>query len=87
MADHGYDFILLPEADPVMALYGVKPTPAVFLVDGEGIIRYNLYDRIFDESEAFKVMSHGKKAASRAPYWSAEIRQNIDQVLRESRGD
>ena len=87
MAKHDYDFVLLPEADPIMALYGVKPTPAVFLVDGEGIIRFNLYDKIFDDSQAFKAMSHGKKAVRRAPYWAADIRQTIDQVLNESEHD
>lgn len=87
MLEHGYDFILLPEADPVMELYGVRPTPALFLVDGKGRIRFNLYDMVFTDSSEFKAMSHGNKAAQRAPYWSAEIRQKIDQILTESKGD
>ena len=81
MSRYAYDFILLPEADPVMALYDVKPTPAVFVVDGQGKIRLNLYDIVFNDSNEFKALSHGKKAGQRAPYWAAEIRLMIDQAL------
>ena len=84
MAEHGYDFILLPEADPVMELYGVRPTPGLFVVDGKGRIRLNLYEMIFDDNNEYKALSHGKKAGRRAPYWSAEIRQTIDRILSES---
>ena len=86
MLERGYDFIVIPEADPVMELYGVRPTPALFLVDGKGRIRFNLYDMVFSDNSEYKSMSHGKKAARRAPYWSAEIRQKIDQILTESQG-
>lgn len=65
----------------------MKPTPAVFLVDGYGIVRFNFYDKSFDDTQAFKAMSHGKKAVRRAPYWAVDIRQAIDQILSESRSD
>ena len=84
MAEHGYDFILIPEADSVMELYGVRPTPALFVVDGKGRIRLNLYEMVFSDTSEFKAMSHGEKAGRRAPYWSAEIRQTVDRILRES---
>ena len=87
MAERGYDFIVIPEADSIMELYGVRSTPAVFVVDGKGRIRFNLYEMIFDDNSEYKAMSHGKKAGRRAPYWSAEIRQTIDQVLSGSKGD
>ena len=87
MAKHGYDFILIPEADSIMELYGVRPTPAVFIVDGEGKIRFNLYEMVFNDTDEIKAMGHGKKAGRRAPYWAAEIRKNIDQVLSESKTD
>ena len=87
MAEHGYDFILLPEADSVMELYGVRPTPALFVVDGKGRIRFNLYDMVFSDNSEFKALKHGKKAGRRAPYWSAELRQAIDQILSESKDD
>ncbi len=84
MLEHEYDFILVPEADSVMALYGIEPVPALYLVDGQGIIRFNLYDMVFNDSPEFKAMSHGEKAGQRAPGWAAEIRKTIDQILGES---
>ena len=38
MARYDYDFILLPDADPVMAAYGVSSTPGLFIVDGRGAL-------------------------------------------------
>jgi len=84
MAEHGYDFVLLPEADSVMELYGVRPTPALFVVDGKGKIRLNLYEIVFSDNSEFKDMSHGKRAGRRAPYWAAETRKTIDEILIES---
>lgn len=85
MLEHGYDFELLPEADPVMPLYGVQAVPALFVVDDHGKIRFNLYQMIFDDSSEFKALGHGQKAGRRAPYWAAEIRKTIDQILNESK--
>jgi len=85
MMEHDYDFVLIPEADSVMEPYGIKAVPALFVVDGQGTIRFNLYDMVFNDSKEFKTLSHGKKASKRAPYWAAEIRKTIDQVLSESR--
>ena len=87
MEEYGYDFMLMPEADPLMKLYKVHATPALFLVDGEGLIRFNLYDLVFNDNEEYKALSHSKKAASRAPYWSAEVRKAIDQILAERTPD
>ena len=87
MLKHGYDFILIPEADSVMELYGVRATPALFVVDGKGTIRFNLNDMVFNDNSEFKSLSHGKKAGRRAPYWSAEIRQTIDKILRGFKDD
>jgi len=87
MAEHGYDFVVIPEADSIMELYGVRPTPGLFVVDGEGRIRLNLYEMIFDDGNEYKALSHGKKAGRRAPYWAAEIRRTIDLILSKSKGD
>lgn len=83
MEEKGYDFTLMPDADPLMKLYGVQGIPALFLVDGKGAIRFNLYDMLFNDSDEYKAMSHGKKAGYRAPNWAAEIRAKIDQILAE----
>jgi len=78
----GYDFVLLPDANAVMPLFGVKGTPGLFLVDGKGKIRFNLYEMIFQDNEAYEVLGNRQKAARRAPAWAAEIRRVIDQVLK-----
>jgi len=83
MAEHGYDFELIPEADSIMELYGARSTPGVFIVDGNGNIRFNLYEMVFNDNEEMNAMGHGQKAGRRAPYWAAEIRKNIDQILAE----
>ncbi len=87
MLKYNYDFVLIPEADEVMERYGVKAVPALFVVDGQGKIRFNLYDMVFNDSSEYKAMGHGKKAGRRAPYWAAEIRQSIDQILSETKSE
>lgn len=81
MQENAYDFTLLPDADPVMAPYGVQPTPALFLVDGQGFIRFNLYETIIDDSKEPENISHRRMAGRRAPGWAAQIRRGIDQIL------
>ena len=87
MLENGYDFVLVPEADPAMEAYGVLATPALFLVDGRGNIRFNLYDMVFDDSSEYGTLTQGQKAGRRAPYWAAEIRRQIDRVLAENESD
>jgi len=87
MLEHGYDFVLIPEADPVMEAYGVFATPALFLVDGQGKIRFSLYDMVFDDNSEYEALTQGQKAGRRAPYWAAEIRQQIDRILAENASD
>lgn len=84
MRKNGYDFVLFPRADSIMELYGVKPTPGLFLVDGKGDIQFNLYEVIFDDSSESGSMGHRQKAAQRAPFWAARIRQGIDRILMEA---
>lgn len=79
----GFDFTLLPDADAVMPAYGVKGTPGLFLVDGQGKIRFNLYKMIFHDDEAYKKLANRQKASQRAPAWAAEIRRVIDRILKQ----
>jgi len=81
MQEQGYDFVLLPDADRIMELYGVRSTPAVFLVDQNGTIHFNLYETIFSDSAEFKALGHRQKAGQRAPHWAAEIRRISDQII------
>ncbi len=83
MQEHGYDFILLPDADTVMAPYGVRSTPGVFLVDHNSMIRFNLYQVLFKPSAEFNQLGNSQKSGRVAPYWAAEIRRAIDQILKE----
>jgi len=87
MQEHGYDFILLPDADPVMGRYGVRSTPGVFLVDHNGNIRFNLYEVLFKPSTEFKQMGNRQKSGRVGPYWAAEIRRAIDQILAEDKSN
>ena len=83
LAEQGFDFTNLPDADPVMERYGVRATPGLFLVDGQGCIRLNLYELIFDKDTDYEALSNRKKAARRAPFWAAEIRRTIDLILEQ----
>jgi thiol-disulfide isomerase/thioredoxin len=87
MNKQGYDFTVLPSADSVMDRYGVRGTPAIFLVDANGKIRFNLYDVIIEVPGAKKSSSHKFKATRKAPYWAARIRQNIDDILTSDRAE
>jgi len=87
MEEHGYSFILLPSADVVMEPYGVRSTPAVFLVDQNAAIQFNLYEMIFDDSEAFRALGHRQKSVRRASYWAAAIRTRIDQIIANQSAD
>ena len=78
----GYDFRLLPEAGSVAELYGVHSTPGVVIVDGERMIRFNLYD-LPRPNVPDAVRAEGRTAIAGflAPYWAAEIRRRLDELL------
>lgn len=80
--EEGYDFTLLLDGDAVAEQYAVRGTPAVFVVDHERRIAFDLRDlpRI-DPPESDKPANNRRKAAYRAPLWAAEIRRSIDDVL------
>ncbi len=80
----GYDFTVLPDGDDVAAAYGIWGTPGVIVVDGNREIRFDLRTLPKkDPPAAGKPPSHRQKAAYRAPYWAAEIRKAVDEVLAE----
>ena len=80
----GYDFTLLLDGDKVAETYGVTGTPAVFVVDSERRIRFDLrkLPRL-EPSDTGEPAGHGRKAAYRAPFWAAEIRKSIDAVIKD----
>ena len=77
----GYGFTLIPEADSLMELYHIKGTPGLLLVDGKGDVQLNLYSLIERQDAPEKGLSHSRKAARKAPWWAAKIRQQIDRIL------
>lgn len=83
ISGRGFDFISMNNADEVAELWGAHGTPAVFLVDGEGAIRFNLYELLIENPPEFDQLSHRQKAQRRAPLWAARIRQALDALIDE----
>jgi thiol-disulfide isomerase/thioredoxin len=80
--DAGYDFTILPGGDAVAEAYRIYGTPGVIVVDQDRIVRFDLRSLpLRDFPESNKSSSHKRKAAYLAPYWAAEIRKSVDQVL------
>ena len=80
----GYYFTLLPNGDAVAETYGVTGPPAVFVVDHNQIIRFDLRKLpTIDPSWTGKSASNKTRAAYRAPYWAAAIRQSLDAVIED----
>ena len=78
----GYDFTLIPDSGDLAEQYGVWGTPGVLIVDKDRNIRFDLYQLPrYERRGGDGSASHGKKAAYRAPYWAAQIRQSLDDVL------
>lgn len=82
LRESGYTFTLLLEGDAVANDYGVAGTPAVFIVDREGEIDFDLSRvqrrKLEREGES---LTNRQKAARRAPYWAAAIRAALDRSL------
>lgn len=78
----GYDFTVLRNGNDTAKRYDVWTTPGLLLIDRDRDIRLNLYDLPRHEFPAGEEdLSHRQKAAYRAPYWAAEIRKKLDEVL------
>ena len=78
----GYDFTVIPDGDDLARLNDVWTTPGVLLIDGKRRVRFNLYDLPKPELPGGGAeMSHPRRAAYRAPYWAAELRKALDDVL------
>ncbi len=81
----GYDFVVLPDGDAVAEAYRVYGTPGVIIVDQEQNIRFDLRSLPKPNLPTTDRPANNKrKAAYIAPYWAAEIRKSIDQVLSDS---
>jgi len=82
MKEAGYDFTVLLEGDAVAAVYKIYGTPGVVLVDRNRGVRFDLRDVQLPEAQRLDDTADNKrKAAHRAPFWAAEIRKSVDEVL------
>lgn len=79
--ERGFEFTLIPDGDDVAEAYGMHGTPGLVLVDGDGGIRFNLYDLQKPAGKALEDLEHGQRAERLAPWWAARIRQEIDAIL------
>jgi len=78
-----YDFTVLPHGDAIAALYDVRGTPGLFVVDQNMTVQFDLRKLpVIEPPETGKPASNSHKAAFRAPYWAAGIRMSIDSVDR-----
>lgn len=81
LEEHGFGFVLLPQADEVAESWGVQGTPGLFIVDRQGRIRFNLYDVLATNPPGFEDLNHTQRAQRRAPFWAARIRESLDDVM------
>lgn len=79
--ERGFEFALIPDGGGAAEAYDMHGTPGLVLVDGEGNIRFNLYDLHEPASKALEDLEHGQRAERLAPWWAARIRQKIDGIL------
>ncbi len=78
----GYDFTVLRDGNDVAKQFDVWGTPGLLPIDGDRNIRFNLYDLPKPEFPVSEDdLSHTQRAAYRAPYWAAEIRKSLDEIL------
>ena len=84
--ERGFDFVVFPEADDIASLWGAHGTPALYLIDEKGDIRFDLYQVLADDPEGFSELNHTQKAQRRAPFWAARLRSALDEVLAEQDG-
>ena len=85
--DNGMNFIALPDGDEVAALYEIRGTPGVLIIDGDREIRFDLRD-VQARARAVVTEAQGEnrrgRAAGVSPYLAAEIRKSLTEVLNDS---
>lgn len=81
MEQRGFDFVLFPEADSVAESWGVRGTPAVYVMDAAGTVCFDRYELAVGNPSGWDDMSHRQKAQRRAPFWAARLREALDSVI------
>lgn len=77
---NGYRFLLFPAAETVAEKYQIRGTPGVLIFNGQGQLVFDL--RQVNSGHLVKQSaSHGAKSVRMAPYWAAQIRLALQQLL------
>ena len=69
MAEHGYDFVVLPLGDLVADDYGVVSSPGLLVVDGEGVVNYR------------RRRTRAPPGTAIAEVWDQQLREALDRSL------
>lgn len=81
LRDGGWRFTLLLEGERIADDYGAWVLPGVYVVDGDGLIRFNLYDNPMPNPEGYERLSSAEQATIRAPWWGQRIREAVEALL------
>ncbi len=77
--EYGYTFRLIPGADSVAPRYNVRGTPAIFVVDTDGYVVFDL--SLVQVSKSIPDdLKRWQRAARLAPYWAAEMRKALAEL-------
>ena len=79
--EHGFDFVLFPDAGEVAERWGAHATPALYVVDEDGNVVFDLYEVLTEDPPGDADLGHTQRAARRAPFWAARIREALDDLL------
>jgi len=81
---NGFDFVVFPDADETASAWGMRGTPGVVILDKNRQVRFNLYEVLVENPAGYEEMSHPQRAARRAPFWAARIRETLTELRAET---
>lgn len=81
--NQGYTFNLFPEAEKVAKQYQINGTPGVLVFNQKGEQVFDLRS-VQTQHLVQKQASNGAKSIRLAPYWAAEIRQALQNMVPKS---
>lgn len=81
LAQQGYAFTLLPDADEVAKRYGVRGTPGLFVIDKQGALAFDIHSRRPATPAGNDELSRRQRAARLAPFWAAHTRIAVATAL------
>lgn len=74
-------FHLLLDGESIHESYGAWVLPGVFVVDGDGLVRFNLYQNRMPNPEGWERLSTEERARIRGPWWGERIREAVVAAL------